>query len=308
MIMKSSSSPETSPNPRPRRLKRRLIAIAGAILLIAIIALAVRVYIRSEKFNRYVAGEIEAKLRESGLRAEIGSFGISWDTQTARLRDLKIFNERTNQLVATIKRADTLTEIRDPFALKLSREIVIKKVEVEGVDFYYEVDQQGRTNLDGVRYTPAESKAITFDTTRLLATLAGGAIHIKDLSRRIEVEVQNAQATAEFQPQNPNVVNLRFDSPAGRVSYEGRENRLGKFDLTARVSASRVEVESLNLESNVAQVKAKGHLEDWAALRYGFDFDSRVKLDEASRFFALNTAVNSQAAINGRIDGEGANY
>jgi len=306
--MKSSSSLETSPNSHPRRLKRVLIVIASAILLIAIIALGAWVYIRSENFNRYVAGEIKAKLRESGLRAEIGSFGISWDTQTARLRDLKIYNERTNQLVATIERVDTLTEIRDPFALKLSREIVIKKVEVEGVDFYYEVDQQGRNNLDGVHYAPAESKAITFDTTRLLATLAGGAIHIKDLSRRIEAEVQDAQATAELQPQNPNIVNLRFNSPAGRVSYEGRENRLGKFDLTARISAGRVEVESLNLESNVAEVKAKGHLEDWAALRYGFDFDSRVKLDEASRVFALNPGVNGQAAVNGRIDGEGANY
>ncbi|HKE03649.1 MAG TPA: AsmA-like C-terminal region-containing protein, partial [Blastocatellia bacterium] len=274
--------------------------------------MSARFYIRSEDFNRYVAGEIKAALREFGARVEIGSFGISWDTQTARLRDLKIYNDRTGQLVATIKRADTLIEIPDLYALQMSRRVVIKKIEVEGADFFYEVDRRGGTNLDGLHYVRSESKAIIIDTTRLLATLSGGAIHVKDHSRRIDAEIQGAQATAESQPQNPNAFSLRFNSSAGRVNYEGRENRLGKFDLTARASEGRVEVENLSLESNVAQVKAKGHLdvraEDLAELRYGFDFDSRVKLDEASRALAMNTIINGQAAVNGRIDGEGANY
>src|SRR5262245_34807618 len=288
--MKSTSSAEIWPIPRPNRLKRLIFVIGAAALIVGTLAFAVWVYIRSESFNNFVAHEIKATLREFGLRAEIGSFGISWDTQTARLRDLKIYNERTNQIVATIKRADTVAEIRDPFALKLSRENVIKKIEVEGVDLYYEVDRQGRTNLDGVHNAPSKSEAITFDTTRLLASLTGGAIHFKDLSRRIEVEVQDAQATAEPQPQNPNAVALRFNSASGRVSYEGRENRLGKFDLTARVSENNAEIESLRLESSVAEVKAKGKIEDWQALRYNFDFNSRVKLNEASRVFAGPTA------------------
>src|SRR5262249_2159405 len=137
-------------------------------------------------------------------------------------------------------------------------------------------------------------------------------IHFKDLSRRIEADVQDAQVTAQPQANNPNVVNLRFNSAAGRASYAGRESRLDKLDLTARVSKDGVEVDGLSLESNVAQVKAKGRFEDWAAPRYGFDFDSRVKLDEASRLLASNGALNrglkGGAAINGRIDGEGANY
>lgn len=304
--MKSTVASDTPLNPRPRRLKYLFIAIAGAVLLVAIIALAALVYIRSEKFNRYVAGEIKAKLGEYGLRAEIGSFGISWDTQMAKLRDLKVYNERTGQLVATIERADTRVEVRDLYALKLSREIVVRNVEVEGVDLYYEIDRQGRTNLDGVRYAPPKSKAITFDTTQLLVTLGQGAIHFKDLSRRIEADVRDLQATAL--PQSANTVGLRLSGGKGRVNYEGRENALGKIDLMARVSESRAEIERFNLDSDAADVKAKGKVEDWSALRYGFDFDSRVKLGEASRFFALNKAINGSATINGRIDGEGVNY
>src|SRR5262249_43984493 len=46
---------------------------------------------------------------------------------------------------------------------------------------------------------------------------------------------------------------------------------------------------------------------------YGFDFNSSVKLDESSRALALGRSLNEggfkgEAAINGRIDGEGANY
>jgi outer membrane protein insertion porin family len=310
--MKLTSSAEIWPILRPSRLKRLVFTIAAATLIVGTLAFAVWVYIRSESFNNYVAREIKSKLREFGLRAEIGSFGISWDTDTARLRDLKIYNERTGQLVATIGRLDTLIEIRDPLALETTREIIIKKIEVEDPNIYYEIDRQGRTNLDGVRYVAPESEAITLDTRRTIATIDGGAIHFKDLSRRIEADVQDAQATAQPQANNPNVVNLRFNSAAGRASYAGRESRLDKLDLTARVSKDGVEVEGLSLESNVAQVKAKGRIDDWAAPRYGFDFDSRVKLDEASRLLASNGALNrglkGGAAINGRIDGEGANY
>src|SRR5215467_9632679 len=167
--MKSSSSAELWPVLRLRRLKRFIFAIVVATMIVGTLAFAVWKYIRSESFNNYVAGEIKSALREFGLRAEIGSFGISWDTETARLRDLKIYNERTGQLVATVERLDTLISISAPLALETSREIVIKNVEVEGADFYYEIDQQGRTNLDDVRYVESKSEAITLDTARTTA-------------------------------------------------------------------------------------------------------------------------------------------
>jgi outer membrane protein assembly complex protein YaeT len=299
---------QTPPQPRPRRFKRLFIAIFGVVLLIALAALGVWIYIRSENFNRYVAEEIKAKLLEFGLRGEIGGFGFSWDTQTARLRELKIYNQQTGELVASIKSADTLIEIRDPFALKSSREVAIKKLEVEGLDIYYEIDRQGRTNWDGVHYAPPKSKAITFDTAQLLTTLTGGAVHFKDQSRRIEADLSKLEATAQPLTQNPNVVNLRLGSAQGRISYEGHETRLDRIELTARVSEQGAEIDNLNLKSNAAEVKARGKLDDWTARHYNFDFDSRLKLGEASRLFALTAAPDGMASINGRIEGSGSGY
>ncbi|HEY8460047.1 MAG TPA: hypothetical protein VIM99_06675, partial [Blastocatellia bacterium] len=308
--MKSTSSAEIWPIPRFRRLKRYIFAIIATSLIVGTLAFAVWQYLRSEAFNNYVAGEIKSKLREFGLRAEIGSFGISWDTETARLRDLKIYNERTGQLVATVESFDTLISIKDPLALEARREIAIKNIEIEGADFYYEIDGQGRTNLDGIHYVPPKSEALSLDASGVTALIAGSAIHFKDLGRRIEAEVREIQATARpiNQSNNLQAVDLRFNSAAGRASYAGREGQLGKLDLTARVSKDGVEVAGLTLESDVARVKAKGRLENWAAPRYGFDFDSSVKLDKASSAMALNRDLKGSAAIKGRIEGEGANY
>ena len=45
--------------------------------------------------------EIKKKLTEFGLRSEIGNFGFAWDSETARLKNLKVYNQQTGQLIAT---------------------------------------------------------------------------------------------------------------------------------------------------------------------------------------------------------------
>ncbi|MBO0862277.1 MAG: translocation/assembly module TamB domain-containing protein, partial [Chloracidobacterium sp.] len=277
-------------------------------MIIGTLAFAVWKYIRSESFNNYVAGEIKSSLREFGLRAEIGRFGISWDTETARFRNLKIYNERTGQLVATIKRLDTLISISDPLALEASREIAIKTIDIKGADFYYDIDREGRTNLDGFHYVPSKSETIKLNTARTITTITGSAIHFKDLLRKIEAEVREAQATVQAQLNDPNSFNLKFNSAGGRASYAGREDQFRKLELIARLTEDGAEVEGLSLESNMAQLKARGRIANWAAPRYGIDFNSQLMLDEASRMMALKNGLKGGAAINGRIDGEGANY
>ena len=81
--------------PRPRRFTRRrlfkysalgLIALAGAAALIALL------YLRSEKFNRYLAIEIEKALESYGLRAEIEKVEPEFGSGAVTLRDVKLFN------------------------------------------------------------------------------------------------------------------------------------------------------------------------------------------------------------------------
>src|SRR5436190_18706078 len=116
----SEQTAMSSTPPRPtRRRKWFFIALLGLLLLIGVGVLSAWLWLRSDSFNRYVAGEIKTKLNEYGLRGEIGSFGFAWSSQTAQLKDLKIYNQQTDQLIASIKSLELKTNIRDLYAIKL---------------------------------------------------------------------------------------------------------------------------------------------------------------------------------------------
>src|SRR5258706_16384040 len=119
--------------PRPRRRKLFFIALLGLLLLIGGVVLSAWLWLRSESFNRYVAGAIKDKLTEFGLRGELGGFGFAWGPQTARLKDLKIYNQQTGQLIASINDIELKAEIQDLYAIKLSREVTLKQLSMDSV-------------------------------------------------------------------------------------------------------------------------------------------------------------------------------
>src|SRR5262249_49909770 len=129
--------------PRPRRFMRRiLVYLARALITLAIIAILLGLlYLRSGRFNRFIAIEIEKALEAYGLRAEIGSFEMGRGLRTVTLRDIKLFNLRTDQIIATVDRATVSITIRDPFALRLRREIVLDHLDLEGVDLWVVFDE-----------------------------------------------------------------------------------------------------------------------------------------------------------------------
>ncbi|HMY71710.1 MAG TPA: translocation/assembly module TamB domain-containing protein, partial [Blastocatellia bacterium] len=292
----------------PRWRKRFLIALLGLFLLGGIAGISAWLWLRSEKFNQFVAGEIKAKLLEFGLRGEIGSFGFAWDTQTARLKDLKIYNQQTNQLLATVGSLEVQTEIRDLYALKLNREVTLKKLSLNGVEVFLEIDEQGKTNLEGVHNAPPKSEAITFDSTNLIAALTGGAVHFKDRQHKLETDLANLKINAQLSPQAPDAVNLQLTADDSRARFENRDLGISKLNLTARVAPAGVEVEQVSLDSTVGEVKAKGKLEDFNALRYGFDVESRLRLAELAQFAFPGVILRGPAAVNGKVEGEGAKY
>lgn len=304
----TGTSPST-PRPGRRWPKRLLLTGAAVILLLGLLGLGMWFYIRSDNFNRFVAEQIKNTLREYGLRAEIGSFGIapgSLIEPTVQLRDFKIYNQQTGQLIATVKTVTAEAEIREPYARSLSRDIVIETLKLDGVDLYFEVDAQGRTNLDGVHDVPPRAGRIKFDTSQILVSLAGGALHYKDQLRQLTADLGELQGSAQPSPQG--YIGAQLSGGAGRFSYEGRASALSQLDLAARITNAGVELERLNINADAAEVKVKGRLDDFAALRYGLDVEVQAKLTEAARVFLPDLPAEGSAALNARVDGQGANY
>src|SRR2546422_9463158 len=140
-----------------RRFPWRRLFVYSALGLITIVIIAVLIaflYLRSERFNRFLSIEIEKALEAYGLRAEIGGGEPEFGSSAVTLRNVKLFNQQTGQLIATIGRARASITIRDPFALRLRREIVFDRLELDGGDLWVVFDEQGRSNFQGLRRPP----------------------------------------------------------------------------------------------------------------------------------------------------------
>ena len=101
--------PETHSIEQPRyaRRKRLLWTGLGVFSLLALLVLAGLLYVRTGRFNRFISSQVVEALSEYGLRAEIGNFNITWGVQTANIGDIKIYNQQTGQLIATVDRKST---------------------------------------------------------------------------------------------------------------------------------------------------------------------------------------------------------
>jgi len=285
-----------------------LIVGISASALILLLALAGYFYIRSGRLNRYMAGQVTEALKEYGLRAEIDKFELTWKLRTATLRDIKLYNQQTGQLIATLDRAEMVTEIHEPYAFRLRREIVFKRLDLSGLKAEVQVDEQGRSNLQGLHQAPPSAPSrITFDFSSLIVALKGGAIHVEDRAHKIEADFGNLNANGGPRP-GTQIVDLKLGSDTGQVRYEGRQAGVDGFDLLAHLTDSGADVERFTLRSPMAEATASGRLDDWNAPRYNFGVQARVALDRAAPLIAPGTALRGSAAFDGRVTGEGARY
>src|SRR5688572_4676920 len=90
--------------PLPARRKRLFWMGFGALSLLALILLVGFLYVRTGRLNRYISSQVVEALSSYGLRVEIGDFNIAWGLQTAKIGDIKIYNQQTGELIATAGR------------------------------------------------------------------------------------------------------------------------------------------------------------------------------------------------------------
>lgn len=295
--------------PQRRRWRKKIaLAVACLAVIAGLTIVGGLMWMRSEKFNSYVAGEIKKKLTEFGLRGEMDNFGFSWDAETARLKDLKVYNQQTGQLIASVKNVEVRLHILDMYALKFSREIVINNVNLDGAEVLIELDEQGHSNLAGIHEAPPKSETLTFDTSKLLTALTNAAVHFKDRQHQIEADLTALQIKAQPNAQQPQRFNLQLETNSGRVVVEGRETSISKLSLAANTSATNAEIEQLVLNSGLGDITAKGKVEDFNLPRYGFDAESNVKLEQLASFAFPQIVMRGLATAKGKLEGNGENY
>ncbi|MBI3426713.1 MAG: translocation/assembly module TamB domain-containing protein [Acidobacteria bacterium] len=303
--MELQSGMNTPTESNKKKWPRRLLGLSlGLLLLVGALGIAAWYYLRSDRFNRYVADKIEQGARDYGLRVKVGGFDYTWSVKTARLRDLEIVNQQTGQRIATIKQAVLGTEIPDLFALTLQRNVILKDLQLSGVELHVDIDAQGRHNFEGVRQPETRSENIKVDSSQLRIALRDSQFSYNDQKHLYTTTLEGLQARVEPVATTPNLQSpisnfkAQITSNGGSISYEARAARLNELTATATLNASGAQIESLQVNSQLGAVKASGKLEEWKDLRYAFDVETRADLHEALRVFA--PAVDWKGAVNAK--------
>ncbi|HKE02804.1 MAG TPA: hypothetical protein VKE91_02030, partial [Blastocatellia bacterium] len=290
------------------RRKRLLWTGFGVFSLLAFLVLAGLLYVRTGRLNRFISSQVVEALREYGLRAEIGNFNIAWGIQTAKIGGVKIYNQQTGQLIATVDRAEMKVQIREPFALQLRREIIFKRLELTNLNLRIDVDEQGRSNLRGLHPAPPQAPSrLSFDLSSLVVALRGGEAHFSDRSRKIEGNLGNLELSAQPLP-GGETVKARLTTRGGRLRYEGREISLEGLDLLATGGAAGAQIEQFALRTPVMQASVSGRIDDWKAPRYNFCLHSQVTLEEIERMLEPHAGLRGAATADAKIEGEGNGY
>lgn len=303
-------TPDTpASNTRWSRRRKGLLISGLAVLFLLVVAAAVAVfYVRSGRLNTRIISEVQTALTEYGLRAEVGGLDIAWGLRTGKVHDVKIYNAQTNQLIATVDQAELVLEIPNPFALRLRREIIFKTLHLDNLQAYVDLDDQGNSNFQGIHAPPPSAPSrITFDFASLVASLDGGTVHLKDKAHKVEGELN--KLTINAAPiSGESKINLKFSSGDGRVNYEGRETTLEALELNGRLGEAGAEIDRLAFRSPTGDINVNGRIEDFNTLRYNFDVETQLVLDEAQRVFLPDTPLQGTVAFNGNINGEGNRY
>src|SRR5262245_21594600 len=284
--------------------RKRLIWIGFSVFsLLALFVLACLIYVRTGRLNRYISGQVVEALGDYGLRVEIGNFNISWGFQTAKIGDIKIYNQQTGQLIATVERAEMKVQIREPFALQLRRELIFKRLELTNLNLRIDVDEQGRSNLRGLHQAPPQAPSrLGFDFSSLIVALSGAEAHINDRSRKIEGDLGNIELNARPLPEGE-TVRGRLTTHDGRLSYEGREISLESLELLVTGGEAGAQIEQFAIRTPVMKASASGRIDDWKAPRYNFSLESQVALEEIERILEPQAGLRGAATVDAKIEG-----
>lgn len=303
----TKSGEVTLPERKRRSWRRRAFRLGGVLLLIASIAgLGTIFYLRSARFNRSAVQLIESKLRDYGMRVEVGSFGFTLNPQTARLKDLRIYNERNGRQIATVGRIDIAVEIREPFALRRSREIALKKIGVDGLALQVSLDRRGESNFEGLKSPEPEAGSVIIDASRMEVAVTDGRIRYSDERVDLGIELEGLAGSAGGESTG----NFRIDLAAkgGRIDFEGRQGAVKALKVTGTAGREGMAIDHFRIDSNPGTLEGHGKLTSWASLRYEADFSGAARMDEITWLFAPTAELNGLATCRCRIEGEGDNF
>ncbi len=305
----------SSPRRGLRRFTRRHAVISGIIIATGVIALVLigLLAYRLGFIDRYIAGQIKDTLAQYGIRAEIKTFHTSLSPQTVEMLGVELFDAKSGEKLGKVDRLVATVRIEDLYALNLQRNINLKDLQIEGLDFWVTFDANGLSNFRNLRIPPPQpNQRILFAYSTAHVALKNTHIYYGDVRHSLSGEARNLSAT--IQPDDPGAPaaswmnTVTFISTNSTFVYDGRPVNSIDIEGRGRVNQTRAEISDLKLRSPVAEAHLQGVMDDWRALKYHFNVTSTVDLTQTSDILQTSTTMRGAGNFVGTIAGEGAHY
>ena len=138
-----------------RFLNRRTLTITALSLLglLALVALAAFLWVRSGKFDNWVARQLKTALAEYGIRAEIGAVKPSIRGLSIELNDVKLFAKDAQEPFAVCEHLLGNVTFRDLFKRNSPTAVSLQNLKLDGLKFWYKLDAKGVSNLAKLDFT-----------------------------------------------------------------------------------------------------------------------------------------------------------
>ncbi len=281
-------------------LRKKLLIFAA--LLIAFIALLVgslALYIRSERFNQFVISQIKATAPLYGLRVEVGGFGFSLKASQAELKNLKVFNKKTDQLLLEVERAELNAKVVDLYALKLQRQVILETLNLKGLKLFLEFKPNGTNNLTGIgslNNTPSSPGAIEVDSSHLNIAITDSSISLKDSVNRVDLNLNNVGIEAKLKSATQAAIKVKGD---GEISYQDYNTKIKSIAINGLISDQGLELSPSLLVTTLGKIELNGQLKDWKKLEHQLEFQAETESLEIA-----DLKIKGQSNFQGKVVGD----
>lgn len=294
-----------------RFLNRRTLTIAAIsfVALLAVVALATFLWVKSGRFDQWVVVQLKAALADYGIRAEIGGINPSVRSLSVELKDVKLFAKDDKEPFAAFDQLNGTVRFRDLFRLNTPTEISLQNLKLDGLKFWYKVDEKGISNLSKLEFKKTaeqEIEKIEFNYAAASIEINRAEIFYVDTLRKLDGAARNLEI--KITPDRDKLFRVLANADNCQFTLDGRETNDISFKLNSLANESGATVESLTTTSPLLHAEMKGEMKDWDKLDYTLDAKAEIKMGEVTRVFAPDTRINGTAHFEGKVTGKGADY
>jgi len=309
------NSSEPTPTARRRFVTRRnaIFVVIGLVCAVAALIIAGLIAYRLGFVDQYIAGQVKDTLSNYGVRAEIRNFHTSLSPLAVELQGVDLYDARTGEQLGKIDRMIATVRIEDLYALRLSRNINLKDLKIEGLELWVSFDAEGRSNFRNVHLPPPESNArILFAYSTAHVEIKNSQVHYGDVLHNLSGEARNMHLIVQPDDLNAPAASwmnaVTFTSTDSTFTYDGKAVNNIDIDARARVNQTRAEIQDLALRSPIGEAHLQGVMDDWRNLKYKMSVTSTVDLTQASDVLQTGTTLRGAGNFAGTVTGDGDHY